>query len=346
VKSWNLENSIEALQSLLMILIEFVLMFFAVRYLANGLITLGTVVLLQFYMLQLLGGFWEFAKTVRHIYRSIADAEEMVTILQTPQEIKDLPDALDLRPGSGRIEFKRIDFGFHVDHRVFSGFNFEIASGEKVALIGPSGAGKSTIVKLLLRLYEPDRGRISIDGQDIAQVTQQSLRRCIGLVPQDPILFHRTLMENIRYGRAEASDEEVKHAAKQAHCEEFIVDLPQGYETYVGERGIKLSGGERQRIAIARAILKNAPILVLEAAPGLEPSEDGQGEIEQQLAMKEVFSVMQELRPEDREIITMRYVDELEPREIAELLGITPNNASVRVSRAITALRKLLEEQP
>lgn len=134
----------------------------------------------------------------------------------------------------------------------------------EVALVGPSGAGKSTVTKLLLRLYDTPHGRIEIDGQDIAAVTQESVRDCVSFVPQEPVLFHRSLKENIRYGRREASDEEIMDAAQRAHCHEFIARLPEGYETFVGERGVKLSGGERQHVAIARAILKNAPILVLD----------------------------------------------------------------------------------
>ena len=144
--------------------------------------------------------------------------------------------------------------------------NLYIRAGEKVALIGPSGAGKSTFVKLLLRLYDVGSGAVKIDGQDIREVTQESLRGNLSLVPQDPILFHRTLLENIQYGRREADEAEVREAARLAHCDEFALSLPLKYDTYVGERGIKLSGGERQRVAIARAILKNAPILILDEA--------------------------------------------------------------------------------
>ena len=169
--------------------------------------------------------------------------------------------------------FANVSFNFNETRSILKNFNLHIKGGEKVALVGPSGAGKTTVTKLLFRFYDIAAGEILIDGQNIAKITQESLRKAISLVPQEPILFHRTLMENIRYGRFYASDEEVIEAAKKAHCHEFISRLPEGYGTYVGERGIKLSGGERQRVAIARAILKNAPILVLDEATSSLDSE-------------------------------------------------------------------------
>jgi ATP-binding cassette, subfamily B, multidrug efflux pump len=156
---------------------------------------------------------------------------------------------------------------------VFRGLDLTIAAGERVGFVGHSGAGKTTLATLLMRLYDIQGGAVSIDGQDIAAVTQSSLRRSIGLIPQDTILFHRTLMENIRYGRPDASDADVFHAAERAHAHEFVMTLSHGYQTLVGERGVKLSGGQRQRIAIARALLKNAPILVLDEATSALDSE-------------------------------------------------------------------------
>ena len=167
---------------------------------------------------------------------------------------------------NGEIEFENLTFAFNETRKVLENVNLDIKPGEKVALVGPSGAGKTTFVRLLLRLYSATSGKILIDGQDIAEVTQESLRKNISMVPQDPILFHRTLAENIAYGKRDATKQEIEKAASLAHCDEFIKDLPYGLETYVGERGIKLSGGERQRVAIARAIVKNAPILILDEA--------------------------------------------------------------------------------
>jgi len=183
------------------------------------------------------------------------------------------------------VLFKKVDFGFN-RRPILKNFNLMINSGEKIALVGPSGAGKTTITKLLFRFFDIQKGYITIDKQSVANVTQDSLRQFISLVPQDPILFHRTLMENIRYGKKEATDKEVMEAAKKARCHEFISELPQGYETYVGERGIKLSGGERQRVAIARAILKNSPILVLDEATS---SLDSESESLIQAALRELM---------------------------------------------------------
>jgi len=210
---------------------------------------------------------------VRELYEQLADAEEMTEILHTRHEIRDLPKAKQIRIVRGKIEFKNVSFAYHKKNDVIQGLKLTIKPGEKVALIGPSGGGKSTITRLLMRLVDIRKGQILIDGQEISKVRQNSLRSSIGFVPQDPILFHRTLMDNIRYGRREATDEEVMAAAKLANCHEFILNFPQQYNTYVGERGVKLSGGERQRVAIARAILANTPILILDEATSSLDSE-------------------------------------------------------------------------
>jgi ATP-binding cassette subfamily B protein len=265
-KTWDLSIIADAVQISFMVAIEFIVFYYAIQYWRVGAITIGTFVLIQSYIIGLSNRLWDFGRIVRSVHEAFADAKEMVEILHTPHEVKNLPGAHDLKVTEGAITFAHVSFSFNQTRAVLENLNLDIPGGQKVALIGPSGAGKSTIVKTLLRFYDLTSGEIRIDGQDIKRVTQGSLRENISFVPQDPVLFHRSLLENIRYGRPDATDEEVFEAAKLAHCAEFIEELPQKYETLVGERGVKLSGGERQRVAIARAILKNAPILVLDEA--------------------------------------------------------------------------------
>jgi len=207
------------------------------------------------------------------VYESSADASEMIEMLNQTPEILDAKNAKPLAVTRGAISFKDVRFRYTGGKRILEAFSLAIKPREKIALVGPSGSGKSTVTKLLFRFFDIQQGVITIDAQNIAKVTQDSLRASIAFVPQEPILFHRTLMENIRYGRPSATDDEVFAAAKKAHCHEFIEAQPEGYATYVGERGIKLSGGERQRVAIARAILKDAPILVLDEATSSLDSE-------------------------------------------------------------------------
>ncbi len=273
VFSWNLGAVVDSLQAGIILLAEFVLLYMAVRLWARGEMSIGTIILIQIYFIGLGARLWDLTRIIRDIYEGFADAKEMIDIMKLPHEIKDLPIAKPLVLTTGKIAYKDLIFSFNQTRTVLKDFNLSIPPGQKVALIGPSGAGKSTIVRLLLRLYDPTDGGIYIDGQNIKEVTQESLRENISLVPQDPVLFHRTLKENIRYGRRDATDEEVLEAGRLAHCDEFIKGLPLGYNTFVGERGIKLSGGERQRVAIARAILKNAPILILDEATSSLDSE-------------------------------------------------------------------------
>ncbi|MFH1429953.1 MAG: ABC transporter ATP-binding protein [Candidatus Uhrbacteria bacterium] len=271
--TWNVGETAEAVQTALMIGVEFAVMYIGIKLWARGSITIGDFVMFQGYLMMLFGRFWHLGRFIRRTYEAIADAREMVEVFELPHEVHDVPGAKALHVRDGVIEFHDVVFNYRQTRRVLNRLNITIRSKEKVALVGPSGAGKSTIVKLLFRLYDVTDGAICIDGQQINQVTQESLRKNVALVPQDPILFHRSLIENIRYGRRGATNREVFSAAKRARCHGFISELPNGYQTLVGERGVKLSGGERQRVAIARAILANTPILVLDEATSSLDSE-------------------------------------------------------------------------
>jgi ATP-binding cassette subfamily B protein len=235
---------------------------------------IGALYLTLSYTLGLTDRLWQFMFIVKNINRAVGDANDMAEILQLEPAIKDPDHPETVHINRGKIELKNVSFRYDEDKkRLFTGLDLKIKPGEQVGLVGHSGGGKSSLVRLLSRFMDVDSGAILIDGQDITHIRQQALRERIAYVPQDPLLFHRTLMENIRYGRPEASDEEVIAVAKLAHADEFIVTLPKGYGTLVGERGIKLSGGQRQRVAIARAMLKNAPILLLDEATSALDSE-------------------------------------------------------------------------
>lgn len=273
VFNWFLWEGLGSIQSFYFYVMEFVVFWIAIGDWRLGILTLPVIVLIQGYLGRLTENLWSFAGIVRTFYDGFADAQEMALVLNTPYEIDDVAPN-ELKNVKGEIVFNNITYIYENNNqKVFDNFSLTIKAGEKIALVGSSGAGKSTFVRLLMRLFNLKEGKILIDGIDISTISQKNLREKIGFVPQDPVLFHRTLLENIRYGRRDATDEEVKRAAELAHCDEFIANLPKGYETYVGERGIKLSGGERQRVAIARAILKNAPILILDEATSALDSE-------------------------------------------------------------------------
>jgi ATP-binding cassette subfamily B protein len=272
IRNWNASEFTWGILGLLTVAINVGLLYGALVLWSQNLVTVGDFVLIQAYLLTTFDRLFGINREFRHFNEAVADASEMTEILKTPLEVRDAPHAKRLVASHGAIAFSNVEFSF-TDAPILKEFNLSIGGGEKIALIGPSGAGKSTVTKLLLRFYDVKGGSVTIDGVDIREVSQDSLREAIAFVPQEPILFHRTLMENIRYGRRGATDAEVIEAAKQAHCYEFIMQTPEQFNTYVGERGIKLSGGERQRIAIARAILKDAPILVLDEATSSLDSE-------------------------------------------------------------------------
>jgi ATP-binding cassette subfamily B protein len=233
---------------------------------ANGTMTVGDIVLVNAFLIQLYIPLNFLGVLYREIRQSLTDIERMFALLGQSKEIQDAPDARPLEAGACTVRFENVSFAYEARRPILHDVSFEIPAGRTLAVVGHSGSGKSTLARLLFRFYDVNGGAILINGQDIRQLTQASLRARIGIVPQDTVLFNDTLEYNIRYGRPDASFEEVQEAARAAHLAEFIERLPDGYDTRVGERGLKLSGGEKQRVAIARTLLKNPPILIFDEA--------------------------------------------------------------------------------
>jgi len=258
--------SLNAGQATIITLSMTLMMGLAAQRVALGTMTIGDFVLINAFMMQLFIPLNFLGFVYREIKGKMANIENMFALLDLSSGVNDIDQAPDLKVNAGAITFENVSFHYRPDRPIVKNLNLTISPGEKVAIVGASGAGKSTLVKLLFRFYDPSEGRIVIDGQDIRNICQHSLRRVIGIVPQDTVLFNQSIFENIRYGNPQASDAEVEQAIELAHLKDFINELPEGAATTVGERGLKLSGGEKQRVAIARTILKRPPILVFDEA--------------------------------------------------------------------------------
>ncbi|PJC04769.1 MAG: metal ABC transporter permease, partial [Gallionellaceae bacterium CG_4_9_14_0_8_um_filter_60_335] len=258
--------TLNAGQSVIIAIGVTLLMLLAADEVARGKMTVGDLVLVNVFMLQLYMPLHFLGFVYREIKNALADMERMFRILNQNREVQDLPDAPALQVKQASVRFANVSFSYDPTRQILHDVSFEIPAGHTLAVVGASGAGKSTLSRLLFRFYDVDDGAILIDGQDIRQVTQQSLRAAIGIVPQDTVLFNDTIYYNIAYGRPEATREDILRAAQSAHLHHFIASLPLGYDTMVGERGLKLSGGEKQRVAIARALLKNPALLIFDEA--------------------------------------------------------------------------------
>ncbi len=273
-RAWMEGLKHDATLGVLMSVLQLSVLILSVHAVMTHTINIGILLLIQVYVTQLITELWGLSNLSRNIEQALSDGEEMVELFQEETNVLDPVKPQKIAITKGAIDFKDVIFTHDgSSESLFSGFNLHIKPGEKIGLVGHSGSGKTTLTKLLLRFSDIDQGQITIDGQAIAAVKQSDLRRHIAYVPQEPVLFHRSLHENIAYGNPKATPEQVRKAAHLAHAAEFIEKLPDGYETLVGERGVKLSGGQRQRIAIARAILKDAPIILLDEATSALDSE-------------------------------------------------------------------------
>ena len=265
-KAWFFANFQNVVQATLMAVLQILVLSISVRLWYVGKLSLGVFVLIQLYISSLFDILWNLGRSLAKALKAMTDMQEVVDIFDTPIDIVDGTNPENLKIREGHIVFENVSFAYKNGREVLKNFNLDIAPGERIGLVGHSGAGKSTISKLLLRFSDTLEGDIFIDGQNIKNITQNDLRSVVSYVPQEPILFHRTIRENITYSKINATEEEIIDVAIKSFAHDFIMKLPKGYDTLVGERGIKLSGGERQRVAIARAMLKNSPIIILDEA--------------------------------------------------------------------------------
>jgi len=279
-------------QSLLITAGLVIVMIMAAIGVENGDLTVGEFVGVNTYMIQLVMPLNFLGSVYREIRQALVDMGQMFSLLGQPPEITDKPNAPALKVSGGEVNFENVDFSYEENRQILHKLNLRVGPGETIAVVGPSGSGKSTIGRLLFRFYDVSAGGLKIDGQDVRDVTQKSLRAHIGVVPQDTVLFNDTVGYNIAYGRENASQQDVEEAAKAAQIHDFIVSLPEGYNTQVGERGLKLSGGEKQRVGIARTLLKNPPILLLDEATSALDTETEQGILESLRAMGHGRSVI------------------------------------------------------
>ncbi|MBY3195954.1 ABC transporter ATP-binding protein [Rhizobium laguerreae] len=339
-RTWNRGTLSGTIQGFLMVSMQAGILGTGLIMWQQGLATPGdiTFVLAMFFVLQ--GYLRNVGQDIRNLQRAVNDMEELVLLDKMPLGIEDKPNATPIEIGEGEIVFDRINFQYGAHPTpLYEDFSVTIKPGERVGLVGHSGSGKTTFVKLIQRLYDVNSGEIRIDGQDIAGVKQSSLRGQIAIVQQEPILFHRTLAENIAYSRPNASRREIEQAAKQASAHDFIMDLPKGYETLVGERGVKLSGGERQRVAIARAFLADAPVLILDEATS---SLDSESEVQIQQAMERLMNGRTTLVIAHR-LSTVRALDRLLVFDKGKIVEEGDHQALIRLNNGI--YRRLFERQ-
>ena len=299
VKGTRLAARLERSVDLLVAISTAVVMYVGSRLVLEGALTAGALVVFLTYLKNALKPVRDFAKYTARLAKAVAAGERVIDVLEREPEIRDRPDAVAAGPLRGEVRLENVTFAYEPGHPVLRGIDFEAGPGDVVALVGPSGIGKSTLVNLILRLYDPQEGRVLVDGRDVRDYTMESLRTQIGVVLQDTMLFAASVRENIRYGSGEATDQEVEEAARLANAHDFILELPEGYDTVIGERGVTLSGGQRQRLAIARTAIRRAPILILdEPVTGLdgENAREVTEALERLAAGRTTFLITHDLR--------------------------------------------------